>query len=604
MKRRSALLAGAATLAMVAAACGSGSSSSSSSASGSSSGSGSSGEIVHTNATGTPQKGGVLTMLGTGDVDYMDPNVSYYAVGYLGLRIWSRSLYTYPAQTGKTFSVVPDLATAAPKISADGKTYSITIRQGAMWDATPARQITGADVVRGIKRTCNPTQPFGGLTDFQNLIVGMNAFCQGFSGVSTTDANAQKAYMDGNQISGVTVDPSNPQTVNITLTHPTSYFTDVLALPAFSPAPVEYENYLPASNDLAQHTIADGPYKIASYDPAKTIDFVRNPAWNPSTDPVRKAYVNEIKVNETGDQNAIQQQIMTNSPAADMEWDSYVPTSGIPQLIAQNSPNLNLQTESSTNPYILFNTQSPNENGALKNTAVRQAISYALNRNDMIQVIDGSRVSPPLTHVLPSVISGSQNASYYNFDPNKAKQMLAQAGASNLTLKFLYRPASSASAAIFQTVQNDLGKIGIKVQGVGVPNSDFYTKYLEVPSVAQKGTWDISLAGWSPDWYGDAAASFFSPLFDGRVQPPTSSDFGLYNDPVTNSLIDKALLAPTTAAAAPIWTQADQQVMKDAAIYPITEPNQAVVAGQQVHNRIYMAEYEQFDPTNVWLSGS
>ena len=41
--------------------------------------------------------GGTLNMLGAGDVDYMDPNISYYSIGYLGLRLWSRQLFTYPA---------------------------------------------------------------------------------------------------------------------------------------------------------------------------------------------------------------------------------------------------------------------------------------------------------------------------------------------------------------------------------------------------------------------------------------------------------------------------------------------------------------------------
>jgi peptide/nickel transport system substrate-binding protein len=48
----------------------------------------------------SPVVGGTLSMLGTGDVDYMDPNVSYYSGGYAGLRMWSRQLYTYPATTG------------------------------------------------------------------------------------------------------------------------------------------------------------------------------------------------------------------------------------------------------------------------------------------------------------------------------------------------------------------------------------------------------------------------------------------------------------------------------------------------------------------------
>ena len=53
-------------------------------------------------------------MLGAGDVDYMDPNISYYSVGYLALRLWSRQLFTFPAVQGETTTAVPDLATTMP----------------------------------------------------------------------------------------------------------------------------------------------------------------------------------------------------------------------------------------------------------------------------------------------------------------------------------------------------------------------------------------------------------------------------------------------------------------------------------------------------------
>ena len=346
--------------------------------------------------------------------------------------------------------------------------------------------------------------------------------------------------------------PSNPQTVDFTLTKPTSYFFNILGLNAFDPAPVEFLNYLPASNALAQHTIADGPYEIQSYNPTRTINFVRNPDWVASTDPVRKAYVDAIKVTETGDQNAIQQQILTNTPQADMEWDSFVPAPDIPQLSASKNPTFSLGSEYSSNPYVIFNTASPSNNKALGNVQVRQALEYALNRTHLIQNAGGPLVSPPLTQILPPGISGSAPSyNLYSYDPAKAKSMLAAAGYPNgLTLKFLYRPSSEESSSDFQTIQADLEQVGITVTGVGVPNADFYTKYLEVPTVAQKGVWDLSLAGWSPDWYGDAAASFFSPLFDGRMLPPTSTNFGLFNDPTVNAHIDQALAATTTAAAA------------------------------------------------------
>ena len=130
-------------------------------------------------AAGTPVRGGTLNMLGSGDVDYMDPNVSYYSGGYVALRLWSRQLFTYPAIKDQVTKAAPDLATAIPTegngISADGKTYTFTIRQGAKWDTTPARQVTAQDMVRGVKRTCNPVQPFGGLPDYADLIVGWAA---------------------------------------------------------------------------------------------------------------------------------------------------------------------------------------------------------------------------------------------------------------------------------------------------------------------------------------------------------------------------------------------------------------------------------------------
>jgi peptide/nickel transport system substrate-binding protein len=402
----------------------------------------------------------------------------------------------------------------------------------------------------------------------------------------------------------VSVDPSNPETVDINLTQPVSYFTDILALGDFDPVPVEYLNYLPASNDLAQHTIADGPYQIQSYDPAKSITFIRNPAWQASTDPVRKAYVDKIVVTETGNQASIHQQILTNTPQADMPWDTSVPGSAIAGLVAAKDPRLSSQTEFGTNPYVVFNTVSPNNTGALGKVAVRQALMYALNRDHLIQNAGGPLVNPPLTQILPAGTNGSAPTyNLYPYDTAKAKQMLAAAGyGSGLTLKFLYRTASQSSSKDFQTIQADLGALGITVTGVGVPNADFYSKYLNKPTVGKSGVWDISAPGWGPDWYGDAAASFFLPLLDGRNLPPNSSNWGQFNDPALNTIIDSANGAATPADAAVLWHKADVEAMTQAAFFPIASPNWTQIHGSQVHNCIFLAVYQNCDPTNIWVT--
>ena len=424
-------------------------------------------------SAGTPVSGGTLNMLGAGDVDYMDPNVSYYSVGYLNLRMWSRQLFTYPADpNGKNTAPVADLATGIPTqanggISADGKTYTIKIRPGAKWNTSPARPVTAADMVLGVKRTANPQQPFGGIPDFATLIVGYKAFADGFAKAPKTVAGI-KEYIDKTPLPGV--EAKDASTVVFHLTQRATYFVDMLTLPAFSPAPVESLNYLPASTELGNHFPSDGPYKVDSWVPTKSISYSRNPAWDAASDPVRKAYVDKIVVNETVTQDSVQQQLQTGTPSADMEFDVAPPASQLPALQAKKDPNLTIGDTAGSNPYVIYNTVSPNNNKALQNPKVRQAISYAINRDHILQVLGGKTLNPPLTHVLPDVIVGSKQIDPYPYNPDKAKQLLAEAGYPHLTLKFLYRNATEGSSKTFQTVQQDLTKAGITVVGVPSPN--------------------------------------------------------------------------------------------------------------------------------------
>ena len=419
-----------------------------------------------------------------------------------------------------------------------------------------------------------------------------------------------KDYITKNNISGVT---ASGNTVTYVLTQPASYFSDMLTMPPFNPAPIESLNYIPASADAGQHTIADGPYKITSYVPAKSITFVRNPAWQASTDPIRKAYVDAINVKETGDPVTDQQVLQTGTAAGGMEFHDFPPVASIPGLVTQmkaGNTNFNLGPTYSTNPYLVFNQRSPNNNGALGQTAVRQAISYAVNRANLIQDDNGPIISPPLTHILPDGINGAQfvpkGYDPYPYNVAKAKQMLAAAGFKNgLKLTMLYNTESTLAPKIFQTLQADLSKVGITLKALAVPPADLYTKYLFGPeSVAKRGVWDIAEAGWGPDWYGDAAKSFFGPLFDGPSAFPTvgGSNYGYYNNPAVNALITQASASSDATAAGKLWAEIDQKVMADAVIYPITQPLQPNYHSSFVHNAVYVPSIQNFDPTNVWLS--
>ena len=101
----------------------------------------------------------------------------------------------------------------------------------------------------------------------------------------------------------------------------------------------------------------------------------------------------------------------------------------MPALNAKKDPNLNLGDTACSDPYVVYNTASPNNDKALANVKVRQAISYAINRDHILQVLGGPTVNPPLTHVLPDVILGSkQNDPYLEQADDEATEGATEHG--------------------------------------------------------------------------------------------------------------------------------------------------------------------------------
>jgi peptide/nickel transport system substrate-binding protein len=287
-----------------------------------------------------------------------------------------------------------------------------------------------------------------------------------------------------------------------------------------------------------------------------------------------------------------------------MQWDVRVPGSDVPGLIATKNPDFQLVTSGATNPYIVFNTISKNNGGALGNPLVRQAISYALDRTQFVQNAGGPDVAPPLTHLIaPGTDGSTPNFDLYPYNPTKAKQLLAQAGQPHPTLTWLYRPTQSVtSLKDFETAQSQLAAVGITLKGLAVSGGDFYGKYLTPGTAAKNSVWDLAEAGWSPDWYPTGAKSYFEPILNGNNLPPTSSNFGFFNDPKLNTLMQEALAAPSDSAAAALWHQADVEAMTQAAVYPIEDPNLPTVHGSQVHNCVYIGAWQNCDFANIWLS--
>src|SRR2546423_10631379 len=113
------------------------------------------------------KKGGTLTVLSNGDVDYIDPGSAYYQFTYILTYPTQRPLYSYsPTEVSKA---VPDLAASDPQISDGGKTVTVKLRRGVRFSPPVNRGVTPKDVKYAIDRGFNPTVANGyASTDFAN----------------------------------------------------------------------------------------------------------------------------------------------------------------------------------------------------------------------------------------------------------------------------------------------------------------------------------------------------------------------------------------------------------------------------------------------------
>ena len=136
---------------------------------------------------------------------------------------------------------------------------------------------------------------------------------------------------------------------------------------------------------------------------------------------------------------------------------------------------------------------------SVKDPRVRKAVSLAIDRNVIIKDLLLGYARPVVCPVPPGLL-GHTNLGQKPYDPEKARQLLKQAGATNLTLDFvLMKDLYPKQLEIAQAVAAMLGDVGIKVN----------IRNLEIATAREQrtaGNYDLFFSGWAqmphdPDWY-------------------------------------------------------------------------------------------------------
>jgi peptide/nickel transport system substrate-binding protein len=514
----------------------------------------------------TAKKGGTITVVSAGDVDNIDPGITYYSFGYEITYATQRPLYSYKPGS---VAPLPDLAAGKPLISKDGKTVTVHLREGVRFSPPVNREVTSADVKYAIER--------GFATSVSNGYVGAY-----FGGIVGAPANATKGVPD---IRGIQT-PSK-YTIVFKLRKPSGVFTGALALPITAPVPAAYAKTFDSrtTSTYGMHQVATGPYMIKNdssgnisgvgYRPGTLIELVRNPNWNPKTS-WRPAYADEILFKE-GFQDPTVQTKMVLSGTADVNGDTPPPAAEIQSILSNPSQKAQLVfTPTGGSRYVALNTAK----APFDNADVRKAVAYVLDRNAMRLTRGGAIDGSIASHFIDPSFGkkGFDQAGGFEFNPfashdnsgnvARAKEMLKKAGfktgmyTGTQVTQVADNTAPGSNTAL--VVAADLAKIGFKVKTISVTHATMYTKFCNVPEQEPNICPNV---GWLPDFH--EPQTILDPTFNGKnIVPVNNSNWPQLNDPAINRQIAaaKVMLDPTLRYAA--WGRIDDEVTKTAAAIP------------------------------------
>lgn len=311
------------------------------------------------------------------------------------------------------------------------------------------------------------------------------------------------------------------------------------------------------------HPTGTGPFTYGGWDKQNnSITLLRNPDYWGDKPKVDKLIIKVIK-----DESARKQELRAGTVDG---IDFPAPA----DATALASEGYNVLTRPAFN--VLYLGINQKNNPALKDLRVRQAIAYAINRKQLVQT-KAPKGATVATQFMPNTVLGyADDVTDYGYDPAKAKQLLADAGASDLNLLFYYppdvsRPYMPNPQEIFTVISNDLRAVGIKVTGVPRPwNGGFKD------DVQKAGKQDLHILGWTGD-YNDPAN--FVGTFFGRPKAEFGDDAlsGMFTE------IAKADAEPDQDRRRQAWQQVNRDI---AAQYlpaiPIWHAPPAIVVGKKV----------------------
>lgn len=450
---------------------------------------------------------------------------------------------------GKDLDIIPDLAESMPEISADGLVYTFRLRKDAKFHN--GKPVTAQDFKWSMERAADPLTASPVVDQYLGDIVGVN----------------EKLAGDATEVSGVRV--IDEHTLEITIDEPKSYFLAKLTYP--TGFVLDREN-VETNRRWFREPNGTGPFTLAEYVPGETLILGRNSNYHLAPPNLEKVRF-----------------ILSGGTAMLMYENDEIHLTGVGiadldrVLDPNNSLNPQLQQAppSFSTDYIGMNVTQP----PFDDPKVRQALNYAIDKTLIARDILADLVVPA-TGILPPGFPGySTDIKGYGYNPEKAKQLLAESkygpGLENFNKPIILTTAGSFGASVSLDMEVILEmwrtNLGIEVETL---QTEFATYLQDL----NKRRFEMFQIGWIAD-YPDPE-NFLDLLFHSE----SSNNHTGFSNVQVDALLEQARVEPSDQKRFELYHQAEQMILDEAPWIPLWNSGEQYLLIKPIVHDYYLTQ--------------